>query len=172
MSSISANVTQACAVWANLSSSAMLGATFICAIKSAIAAFPFFKDMTNSNHGLQGTAPDDTPFTASALPGQGIFSILVMRLEGFLAAARDTLTERGEWLPYLKLCRSETSNDRHRIEATPTMLGVLAGSVRRGGHNPLYGPVSFTPRCTLREATHKDFNEYRVCSKGYLLPSA
>lgn len=59
----------------------------------------------------------------------------------------------------------------YRIEATPTMLGVLAGSVRRSGHNPLYGPVSFTPRCTLREATHKDFDEYRVCSKGYLLPS-
>ncbi|HDS1721705.1 hypothetical protein NPS53_09345 [Pseudomonas putida] len=59
----------------------------------------------------------------------------------------------------------------YRIEATPTMLGVLAGSVRKGGHNPLYGPVSFTPRCTLREATQKDFDEYRVCSKGYQLAS-
>lgn len=56
----------------------------------------------------------------------------------------------------------------YRIEATPTMLGVLAGSVRRGGHDPMNGAVFFGPNCELREATQQDFDDYRICSKYHL----
>lgn len=56
----------------------------------------------------------------------------------------------------------------YRIDATPTMLGVLAGSVRRGGHNPMNGAVFIGPNCELHEATQLDFDDFRVCSKYHL----
>ena len=55
--------------------------------------------------------------------------------------------------------------------ATPNLLGVLAGSVLRGGHNPLNGPVYFSERDRIRPATHDDFDAYRVCSRGHLPPA-
>lgn len=48
------------------------------------------------------------------------------------------------------------------------MLGVLAGSVRRGGHNPMNGAVFIGPNCELHEATQLDFDDFRVCSKYHL----
>ena len=50
-------------------------------------------------------------------------------------------------------------------------MGVLAGSVLRGGRNPMNGPVFiYMPldRDKLRIATKEDFDFFRVCSKGHL----
>lgn len=56
----------------------------------------------------------------------------------------------------------------YRIEGSETMLGVLAGSVQRGGHNWLNGPVCIAPGAKLRDATIADFDFYRVSHVGYL----
>lgn len=56
----------------------------------------------------------------------------------------------------------------YRIEETPTMLGVLHGSVVRGGHDWKNGAVSFTPSCQLRAATLEDFDFYRVSPTGHI----
>jgi hypothetical protein len=56
----------------------------------------------------------------------------------------------------------------YRIEGSPTQLGVLHGSVVRGGHNSLNGPVTFTASSSLRAATLEDFDFYRVCPKGHI----
>lgn len=47
-------------------------------------------------------------------------------------------------------------------------LGVLAGSVVRGGKNPLNGPAVVTPLDRVRLATKKDFADYRIDSTGHL----
>lgn len=49
-----------------------------------------------------------------------------------------------------------------------SLLGVLAGSVLRGGHDWKNGPVAVLPTDTLRDATLKDFEFYRVCPKGHI----
>jgi hypothetical protein len=56
----------------------------------------------------------------------------------------------------------------YRIPGMSTMLGVLAGSVIRGGHNPINGPVSILPGANMREATLKDFDFFRVCPIGHI----
>lgn len=56
----------------------------------------------------------------------------------------------------------------YRIPKTPSMLGVLAGSVIRGGHNPLNGPVSVLPSENLRPASVEDFDFFGVCHVGHL----
>lgn len=48
-------------------------------------------------------------------------------------------------------------------------VGVLAGSVLRGGHNPLYGPVCISPNDTVRPATLADFEFFRVSPKGHIV---
>lgn len=48
------------------------------------------------------------------------------------------------------------------------LLGVLAGSVIRGGHDWKNGAVSVGPSDTLRPATLEDFDAYRVCPKGHI----
>ncbi|UIF89456.1 hypothetical protein [Cupriavidus sp. UYPR2.512] len=51
----------------------------------------------------------------------------------------------------------------YRIEETPRFIGVLAGSVLRGGHNPIDGPAVIIPGLTrLRAATEIDFEFFRV----------
>lgn len=46
----------------------------------------------------------------------------------------------------------------YRIEANPNLIGVLAGSVLRGGRNPIDGPAVITSGITrLRAATEIDF---------------
>lgn len=57
--------------------------------------------------------------------------------------------------------------DEHTLgyldETSPWLMGVLAGSVLKGGYNPLNGPVSIVPGHTrLRQATEADFAAYRV----------
>lgn len=47
-------------------------------------------------------------------------------------------------------------------------VGVLAGSVLRGGHNPLYGPVCIAPTDTVRPATLADFEFFNVCPIGHI----
>lgn len=47
------------------------------------------------------------------------------------------------------------------IEGSRPSMGVLAGSVLKGGHHWLNGPVS-TFGCALRDATLADFQTYRV----------
>jgi hypothetical protein len=48
-------------------------------------------------------------------------------------------------------------------EERPNALGVLAGSVVRGGYNPLNGPVAIAPMIDeLRPAEIEDFDTYRV----------
>jgi len=48
-------------------------------------------------------------------------------------------------------------------------LGVLAGLVRKGGPDPMNGPVSISEKTdSIRDATEQDFNNYRVCSRGHL----
>lgn len=56
----------------------------------------------------------------------------------------------------------------HRIAGLTNTLGVLAGSVIRGGHNPLYGPVGYNSEAELRNATLEDFEFFRVCPKGHI----
>jgi len=48
------------------------------------------------------------------------------------------------------------------------MMGVLAGSVIRGGHNPLNGCVVASQFKTLRPATVEDFKFFRVSHKGHI----
>jgi hypothetical protein len=48
---------------------------------------------------------------------------------------------------------------------------VLAGSVIKGGHNPLNGPVAFNPSIDrARLATAQDFETFRMSPKGHDLP--
>lgn len=49
------------------------------------------------------------------------------------------------------------TDDRH-----PGRMGVLAGSVIRGGHDWLNGPVTLGAADKLRPATPEDFDTYRV----------
>jgi len=46
--------------------------------------------------------------------------------------------------------------------ATPSMFGVLHGSVLRGGHNWRNGPVFAQQTKSVRPATAKDFDDYLV----------
>ena len=52
----------------------------------------------------------------------------------------------------------------------PTLFGVLAGSVVRGGHDWNNGPTIVSPSDVLVQATHADFEAYRVCYCGHLPP--
>ncbi|WNZ87575.1 hypothetical protein [Pseudomonas sp. P108] len=56
----------------------------------------------------------------------------------------------------------------YRIPQTPLTLGVLAGSVIRGGHNPVNGSISVLPSEKLRPATVEDFDFFHVCHIGHL----
>lgn len=49
-----------------------------------------------------------------------------------------------------------------------SLLGVLAGSVLRGGHDWKNGAVAVLPTDTLRDATLEDFEFYRVCPRGHI----
>jgi hypothetical protein len=46
--------------------------------------------------------------------------------------------------------------------------GVLAGSVLRGGPDPLAGQISVAPSDAVRPATLADFDQFRVSPKGHL----
>lgn len=56
--------------------------------------------------------------------------------------------------------------DEHTLgyiyEDYPQWMGVLHGSVLKGGHDWRNGNVFITDTCTIRPATPADFNEYRV----------
>lgn len=56
----------------------------------------------------------------------------------------------------------------YRQEGTQ-FVGVLAGSVIRGGHNPLNGSIIIAPSDALRPATLEDFEFFRVCPKGHIV---
>lgn len=56
----------------------------------------------------------------------------------------------------------------YTICGSPELLGVLAGSVIRGGHDWKNGPVSAGGSDTLRPATLEDFEAYRVSPKGHI----
>ncbi len=47
-------------------------------------------------------------------------------------------------------------------------IGVLHGSVIRGGRNWMNGPFLLSPNDKVRPATLADFESYRVCPKGHL----
>lgn len=40
-------------------------------------------------------------------------------------------------------------------------------SSKIGGPNPLNGPLALNPDADLRQASEKDFDDFRVCSKGF-----
>lgn len=46
-------------------------------------------------------------------------------------------------------------------------LGCLAGSVIRGGRNPLNGSFHPSINFNSRKATLADFDFFRICSEGY-----
>lgn len=49
------------------------------------------------------------------------------------------------------------------IDGHPTLMGVLAGSVLKGGHDPKNGVVSIVPGHTkVRSAIEADFYTFRV----------
>ena len=50
----------------------------------------------------------------------------------------------------------------------PFLLGVLQGSVARGGPDWKNGPVFVTEQDTVRPATLQDFEDYRVSPKGHI----
>jgi hypothetical protein len=55
--------------------------------------------------------------------------------------------------------------DEHTLgyEINPTLMGVLAGSIIKGGHDWKNGPVPITPGHTkLRPAKEADFHTFRV----------
>lgn len=49
-----------------------------------------------------------------------------------------------------------------------TMLGILAGSVIRGGRNPLDGVTHASTFRTMRPATVEDFSSFRVMPPRHL----
>lgn len=51
-------------------------------------------------------------------------------------------------------------------------LGVLAGSVIKGGHSPLNGSICVGSLDKLRPATLADFEAFRVSPRGHLIPLA
>lgn len=53
-------------------------------------------------------------------------------------------------------------------ENNTLMLGVLAGSVIKNGHDWLNGPTPVIKSRTYRLATQQDFDHYRVNSKGHI----
>jgi len=44
----------------------------------------------------------------------------------------------------------------------PNIMGILQGTVLKGGHSWLKGSVSISPSDSIRDATMRDFDEYRV----------
>lgn len=50
----------------------------------------------------------------------------------------------------------------------PFQMGVLQGSVARGGPDWRNGPVFVTSSDQFRPATLKDFEDYRVSPKGHI----
>lgn len=55
----------------------------------------------------------------------------------------------------------------YRIDGS-FMVGVLAGSVLRGGHDPKNGCTVVGELDTIRPATVADFDFFRVSSAGHL----
>lgn len=55
----------------------------------------------------------------------------------------------------------------YRIEGHPEWLGVLHGSVLRGGRHWMDGPFVIGPLDKLRDATLEDFHQYRVSPEGH-----
>jgi hypothetical protein len=47
-------------------------------------------------------------------------------------------------------------------------VGVLAGSVLRGGADWKNGPISLNVSDKVRPAIREDFDSYRVCVTGYI----
>ncbi|MCF5372017.1 hypothetical protein [Pseudomonas syringae] len=76
-----------------------------------------------------------------------------------------TITVDGVQLPKYVVLNEHTLCYR---QSGSVMLGVLHSSVLRGGDHQ-YGPVAFTSRDKLREATLEDFETYRVRAEGHLL---
>lgn len=56
----------------------------------------------------------------------------------------------------------------YRLDSGPKTLGVLHGSVLRGGHDWKNGPVTFVHESQLRPATLEDFDFYRVSPTGHI----
>lgn len=51
----------------------------------------------------------------------------------------------------------------YMVEEHPQLMGVLAGLVRKGGHDPMNGPITITLGVDqIRNATFEDFNTFRV----------
>lgn len=59
----------------------------------------------------------------------------------------------------------------YMIPELPGQFGILAGSVLRGGHDPMQGTVLISPgRTKVRPATESDFSEYRVSLPSCFIP--
>lgn len=55
----------------------------------------------------------------------------------------------------------------YRQEGAPEgQYGILTGKLSKGGRNWIDG-ICYPDPATLRRATAKDFDFFRVCSKGY-----
>jgi hypothetical protein len=59
----------------------------------------------------------------------------------------------------------------YKIEGSP-FVGVLAGSVVRGGHDPKNGSIAISPLDVIRQATKEDFEFYNVSPDGHLKENA
>lgn len=53
-------------------------------------------------------------------------------------------------------------------DSNSSLVGVLAGSVAKGGYNPKDGPISISRLDHVRLASVGDFNSYRVDARGHL----
>ena len=53
-------------------------------------------------------------------------------------------------------------------DTASSLVGVLAGSVIRGGHKFIDGPFHVSPRDAVRSATLADFDAYRVEAPAHL----
>lgn len=56
----------------------------------------------------------------------------------------------------------------YRIEGS-SQIGVLAGSVLRGGSNPMNGTISLSSLDVVRDAKLSDFDFFMVCASGHLV---
>jgi hypothetical protein len=54
------------------------------------------------------------------------------------------------------------------FDTQPKTMGVLAGSVIKGGHDWKNGPVPIRDSDSIRPATKADFDVFRVDAKGHI----
>lgn len=69
---------------------------------------------------------------------------------------------------YLVVNENTLCYDHGRTLAGYPYVGVLAGSIIKGGHHWADGPIMIMPTDKVRPATLEDFEMFKVSPKGHL----